>query len=467
MEEILGQYNNENFTLFNMLSNTNDGEQIKTQLHETIHLLITMQTRWGCFEYYMQHIVRLIDPSFQYIADFLHTNCLEVQEGVAELWEKLYVYKCSGKDTFLNDIHTEKFRNPNTYKYLKKMLPILKKNSLEVDQLACLIYRTAVYSMNICCVERIPVSSWQPEKLVVEFEQNKTPNIVFNEKLEELETALVAGEDAFSKFFDSLQTDWDTQELKESQVNVNKLTAYIQNICQSSTAIDSIEKYLATIKPKYAHLSELQQYIIPTTFTVYEDSFDPYNLHNPNSILLIFGNHDDCLYSLKNKLFIDIPYDTRLELVRGVHMDYIEKKRRGVCVSNSQLKKEIERSSCPLVISYKAYEHNNSLVKLLEYNRRRYYIYCDRPYITAKLTIENMCLEKHYALFEFETFHVICLEVGRYGILFIPVMNDADFLDDCKNNYFSGIIREKSSTIFKNKFDENELNLVINCLFQT
>lgn len=466
MEKILGQYNNGNFTLVNMLINTKDGEHIKTQLHETIHMLLTLQTRWGCFEYYMQHIVRLIDPSFQYIAEFMHTNCLEVQEGVAELWEKLYVYKHSDKDNFLRDIRTEQFRNPNTYKYLEKMLPVLQQNNLEVEQLAFLIFRTAVYSMNMCCIEKIPVSRWQPDILANEFEQSETPNSVFDEKLKKLEKVLGNGEDAILKYLGSIETDWDTQELEKSKWNVNKLTNLIQSICQSSNSIGAIEKYLATIKPRYANLSDLQQFIVPTTFTVYEDSMDTYNLHNLNSIYLIFGNYDDCLYSLKNKLFINLPYCTEPELIRGFHMDYVEKKRHGVLFSNSQLQKELKRSSCPFVISYKAYENNSFLVKLLEYNQRRYYIYCDRPYITAKLTIENMCLNKYYALFEFETFHVICLKVGKYGILFIPVINDADFLNDCKNNYFSGIVEEQCSNIFRNKFDENELNLVINCLFQ-
>ena len=88
------------------------------------------------------------------------------------------------------------FLGNDTSKFLEKRLPVLRQNNLEVEQLAFLIFRTAVYSMNMCCIEKIPVSRWQPDTLANEFEQSETPNSVFDEKLKELEKVFGNGEDA-------------------------------------------------------------------------------------------------------------------------------------------------------------------------------------------------------------------------------------------------------------------------------
>ena len=101
--------------------------------------------------------------------------------------------------------------------------------------------------------------------------------------------------------------------------------------------------------------------------------------------------------------------------------------------------------------------------KILEYNRCRYYVYCDRPYWSAKQTIEANCIYKKWQVVDFQKFDVICLRVGSFGILFIPVCNSNSFFLDL-DRYYRGK-KELAKDLFEHKRDMDEFELVINCLF--
>ena len=132
-------------------------------------------------------------------------------------------------------------------------------------------------------------------------------------------------------------------------------------------------------------------------------------------------------------------------------------------VSNEQLRKIMHKYCLTRVISYKAYENNPRLVKQLEYDQIRYYVYCDRPYWSAKRTIQENCKDKKWMVVEYGKFDVICLQVNKYGILFVPVCCAEGFYADL-DTYYSGE-RMPAKDMFENEVDLNRFNLVINCLF--
>lgn len=463
----LGEYDNDNFALINILIKSDEETNIKTKLHESIHMLLSLQTRWGCFEYYLNHIARLIDYSYNYIFEFIHMHSLDVQESVAELWEKLYVYMHSDKKTFLSDIKRDKYKNPVIYSYLEKFLPILEKNKkLKVEKLAFLIYRTAIYSMN-GNIEGIPLDNWNISFLKTKFDEDKTPNKVLKKKLIELEEALGNdNEDMITVFWNSLHTDWDSTDIEYSSKKIKQLTLYILEICKKSKNFVEIEMYLSTIRPKYVDLDKLDENIIPTSFTQYNYIKDRNSIQSRAAILFVFGNYSDFLYTLKSKLYKEISIHFSNKYIMLAYFDYANKTICGEHYTISKFDKVIKKSCYPIVISYKAFENNISLVKKLNYSRNNYYVYCDRPYATAKFTIEEMCKDKYYAFMEFNNFDVICVKLYVNGLLFVPVVAGENFLRDCDDKFYSGRVKEMSSTIFKDKSVEDELNLIINCLYQ-
>lgn len=459
--EILGKYDNDNYTLFNILANSTDESSTRTKLHESIHMLLTLQTRWGGFEYYFNHISKLIDNSFYYIPETIHTYCLNVQEGLSELWENLYIYKYSKDEAlFFKRIMSEKFKNPLTYEYLKKMIPIFQQTKYSVEELAFFIYRTALYAMNNQ-IENIPVSTWSKNAIKSYFIEKETPDNLFEKKLVELQDAL-KDNNALTNYLHSIETDWSTSDIDSRASLVNNLTSYILQICQSSTHFQEIKIYLSTIHPKYIDLEQIDEYTIPTTFTSYEWT----TIKLPPSICFVGGTFDDFLYTVKNKIHIKVPYYVKSGNIMILYFSHPTKNIFGDYISKSKFQKILKSTSYPIVVSYKAIENNPQLVRLLNYSKRKYYVYCDRPYATAKLTIENMCKDKHYKIFEFNNFDIICLKLYQNGLLFIPVSDDANFIRDCTNDFYSGVVKE-STTLLSCSLEEQELNLITNCIYQT
>lgn len=464
----LGKYDNENFSLLNILDS---GENINLQVkvHETIHMLLSLQTKWGCMEYYFNHIGRLIDNQYLFISNIIHKSCEVVQESLAEFWEKLHVYLTKGENEFIKSIKEDRWKAPDTYKHLKKILDVIKvKKDLGIENIAFCLYRIALHSMNIEITD-FSIEKWWNDNSDCKidfFGEHDIPNHVFGNMVQQFIDILQTGDlEHLQNYLDSIETEWSRADEESRQRQLNIILNYIKNICAGSNYYKEIENYLSTIKCKSVDINSLEDYIVPITFTQYSIK-TRLKEDTRATIIFITGDSNDVQQTLKFKVWRKDIQNYINFIGKNIVVDYmyyIDKERRTDLISISRLQKIINKYNFVRVISYKAYENNSKLVKLLEYGKRRYYIYCDRPYWSAKQTIETNCKDKRWHIVSFGNFDVICLEVSSLGILFIPVCNACNFYLDLEK-YYSG---EKifAKDMFHKKSDLNEFNLVINCLY--
>lgn len=462
---LLGSYDNENFSLLNILD-VNDNNNLQVKTHETIHMLLSLQTKWGCIEYYFNHIGLLIDSQYLFISHILHKSCEVVQESLAEFWEKLYVYLKNGENEFIQSIKDDRWKAPNTYKYLKKILDIIKvKKELSIENIAFCLYRIALHSMNIEITDFSKEKWWNGNSNcdIDIFGKHDIPNHIYENMIDKFINALQS-EDLYD-YLDSIENEWSIADEESRQKQLKVILNYIKDVCSESKYYKEIENYLSTIKCKTIDIESLDEYIIPNTFTQYKKGIG-FKGYTQAAIIFIFGDSKDAQETLKYKLWredIQNYFNLIGEKIMVEYMYYIDKEIRCDLISNSKLQKYLRRYNFVRVISYKAYENNSKLVRQLEYGKCRYYIYCDRPYWSAKQTIESNCSEKKWVIVNFENFAVICLAVSRFGILFVPVCSASNFYLDL-DKYYSGK-KMFMKDMFKKISDMDEFNLVINCLF--
>lgn len=464
MDNILGEYSNDNFVVVNIFSDLcNETKTIdKTVLHEIMHMLLSLQTRWGCFEYSFNHINRLLDSSYSEIEKYVHSCCKDAQECVAEAWERLYIYKTSGLAAMINDIRETKYKNPKAYNYLEKIMPLLLQNKINVETTAFLIYKTALYSLN-SPFETISSDIWFKKNIPADL----IPNNIFWKKLEELKNLFEKDPVHYDRYLSSLNSDWDYTNKDDISDNLKRLTEYILYICSKSTYYNEIENYLATITPKEINLNNFDDYVCPQNYSHY-NSGEIKNIRKMplnKYILFIFGDVRDLLYTVSSKAFHnDIPFDDiDNKIIFGIYFNYFDKTAFPYAYSYIHFKKELHCISYPIVLSYKTYENNKPLVKELNDSHRQYFVYCDRPYATAKLTIENICKDKLYTICDYKRFYLICIKLSSYGLFLLPVIDCNSFINDCYNSFYSGTVMQNS---FLDDNLQNQIDLIINCIFE-
>lgn len=253
-------------------------------------------------------------------------------------------------------------------------------------------------------------------------------------------------------------------ENREEQLKV--ILGYIKTACGESKYYSEIERYLSTIKCKAVDAENLDEYVVPKTFTQYEVLYG-FGGDTKASIIFIYGDGDDIREILKYKLLRKDIMKYFGYIGKNIAVNYIQydKKRRYIdLISCARLNKLMNQNHFVKVISYKAYENHQRLVSQLEYGRCRYYVYCDRPYWSAKQTIQDNCKDKRWCVVGFGKFDGICLEVGIFGILFIPVCSAAGFYLDLET-YFTGQTIAVVD-MFERNGERKEFDRVINCLFE-
>lgn len=472
MEQLLGIYDRENFTLLNVIECNKEDDE-KTSIHETIHFMLTLQTKWGIFEYAMNHIERLIEPEYTYISQLVHEKTLLIQECVAELWELLYIADKYGEEKLSEHLAVLKFKNPTSYSYIKVIQPILEKRfSYNVDHLAFVVYITALFSLD-GPLEDINAEIWSNDKDINDFlfknQDQYVPSIIFENKIKELNRFLI--DEKLEEYLKQFDTKWLSNDLNIRQMCLIELKTFLYKLTTHSKHKDEIQDYIKTINPKEIELSQIQETIIPVSFHHYDLEVSHSEmplLKDKLNALFICGNKSDLTYTFKSKFHeIDLtPWKSEKDYFVPIYLLEEKKIYIRVC-SECRLQKYIKKYWGSKIVSYKAYENNNKLKKIINYTNTRYFVYCDRPYLTAKITINEFCKRKSYIVIDFDKFKVLCFELDGKGILLVPIVNvnEANFYYDMQNGYFGKdcVINDR---LFSTAREKEELNVVINCMFE-
>lgn len=357
----LGEYANENFSLINIVE-VNSDNLTEVKIHEIIHMLLAQQTKWGIMEYLFNHIGRLIDDKYLYIAKKINSSCIFVQESLAEFWEKLYIYQKKGEQACIDKIEEQEWENPGTYDYLKKILEIIKnRGELSIDNIAYCLYRIALNSMSIDILDKSD-DFWHK----TDFSKEKIPDNFYKSKLLEFENAIKLGN--IDLFMQNIECEWCKADLDEREKYIKHMIQYIKEICHSSKYEEQINTYLSTITCKYIDQNRIEEYLIPHSYNNYSFDKNISIIENTSQIAFIFGDASDIRYTFKNSCINKNTLDKNVTYIQNkiclLYYDYETKKMSADIISYSQFKKKIRKNNKIIVVSYKALENNNRLMRL-------------------------------------------------------------------------------------------------------
>ncbi len=158
MNNISGEYVFENFTLINPLNRDIDDYYL-TIMHEYAHMLLSLQSNVGIMQYCLNRLPlqKLHSDTRKILSHFLCKHSIKVQEAIAvftECFVKLIDDGDDGKEALKQYIYKLKCTNGTYYKYLEKLLPILKimreeKSSENIKKAYSAVFQCAVYALSL------------------------------------------------------------------------------------------------------------------------------------------------------------------------------------------------------------------------------------------------------------------------------------------------------------------------------
>lgn len=511
-DSILGEYNFTNNTIINILKRDED-EINYTILHETIHLMLTTQTRWGMACYLIRRI-GVYDKSYSKILDYLCIHSRWVQESAAMFAECTLKFKNDGYDELVRYIEYIKVNNKKYYTYIVPMIKFinfLKPTSnikTNVEILCQLILALAMASLNSDITE-IKIETLQKNKMFKKFisdyknVKKYIPNRRFKILLNESYNIIMEDEEVdlynlIDKVIYSIEQKEDIKLKKEyfyKTLNVDeyyeyllKLKEYCKLIYSSSKRLNEINIFLESVNVKEIEDTELAQYSIPSSFS----SFDIVN-KSYNEILGFFNNKLGILFYLEDLQSLDV-FDTSLmyispeeinkikNKVNGknhvlIFLDYIEKKSIPMNISKNEVENIIDLSKVPVVVNYKRYDKLKDDILGIETNNKKIIIYCDRAYPNSVEVINNICSSKSKArIMDYSSMKVLIIKISDKTRFILPFVNIAysQVMTDIKSGRINIELADNPDGItttdpyiFVEEDVIEEYNLIINCLFET
>lgn len=240
-----------------------------TMLHEGLHYINTMSTRYGLY-IYMLRKVNSIDPSKSFILKKIKSLTLKSHEAVSTFSGILYLLSNDGKDIACTYIEDLRENNNEYYKYVERLIPLLNyvteyndKSHLSASELL-LIIRLLFYNASRVDVLSIDSSTYRKEAQLnkvlkkQDILNNYSPDIRFNRLIKELshylsealenqcclEHILNCFEEKYrnSSFFAEVEN-----EKNELEITLDKQRELIYCIYEDSPLIDFIRKALTSI----------------------------------------------------------------------------------------------------------------------------------------------------------------------------------------------------------------------------
>lgn len=508
----LGEYDFRNVTSINILEN-DEKNLNSTIIHETIHLLLTKQTKWGLFSYCIKRI-QLYDNSYKELMNNLCEYSIIVQEGAAVFAQCMFLLKTSGYDETIEYIKYLKRYNRQYYRYLEPLICYIKlldthnvNINLTEDNLITLIQSLAMLALNSDITD-VDIDLLKNEHLFQEYlsnEQKKMkylPNerfIHFIKKCFEIiekdrsinmkkliEEILNSGLDEKNKIEEVFFIN--DKKIEKYEEYLVKLKKYIENMYIQSDNKDQIQVFLESIKPIEIDIKDLPQYSIPTSFRIYDFAESDYVTvlklsKMRNGIIFFLGNiADDKLFgtdllfilrdvrkAMKDKFYI------RRNAV--LFYDYGEKCINLVLVSKKELENLIYEAEIPVIVNYKYCNNDKDGVHAIETKGKEILFYCDRAYPNSINLINKLISKKAKCrIVEYKNMFLLVIKLNstsNYLLYFLPVAYQQVLMDirtgklnvELADNVDG--ITDTDEYIFTSEEIINKYDIITNCLFST
>lgn len=506
-------YDFRNQTAINILDNNEDSIN-STILHESIHLLLTLQTRWGLFCYAARRI-SIYDKKFDHILDYLCLFSREVQEGTAVFCECINLIKKFDYEHALQYINELKKTNRTYYNYLKPLLIFIEllnpinadKYTFKSDELITFIFSLAKISLNsdLSKISTETIKSQEKfEEIYLNSQTSKEfiPNIRFNFLLNNCYDIIKSENpsnftDILIRLSEVLPNEknkineifcTNVKMLKENHANyLRDIKHYFNRLYKDSKNIEQIKIYLNSIQVREINFEQLPQYAIPTTFTSFKQVISDFNKMKKltatrKGIIFYLGKMLDLIKTESDLFFVskdDINNIHHSIMAKHaiLYFDYENKKTHSMLAYKGQVEELMKESNSPIIVNYKFYDSNNDTIKSLDIDDKDIFIYCDRSYPNTVKLLNSITNKKAKCrIIDYGIMQLLTAKLSNktYFILpFLPI-SYSQLISDIKNNIINLKLADnpdgKTLTdpyILPSEKNLHIYDLIINCLFYT
>lgn len=510
--DILGEYDFRNNTMVN-ISNHNEDDINLTILHETIHLMITQQTRWGLFCYCVRRI-QVYDNSYKHIMDYLCEQSRKVQEGAAVFAECIYLIQNFGYFKCSEYIKELQKNNKEYYNYVRPLMFFLEllnstdnyKTKVSANDLNSFILGVAKVAMNPQLLE-IPVEVLKSKKLfrkvisnnemACKFLPNKRFKILlktscdiileqgnFNidEIIEQISICHESERDNFKEVFYTNDTT-----VKRYEEFLSNTKEYFKKLYGSSGNREPIEIFLNSIKAKEIDIKDLPQYSIPFSFSKFESVKTEHNevltlAKNKKGVLFYLGNigdmkdFDSDLAYIPEKVMTSVKELLKEKSYISIYYDYESKKAHNSNSSKRDIENLICTSELTIVVNYKVFDKNKDDIKGLDTKQKPIFVYCDRSYPKSINLINELLTEKAKCrIIQYNSMYLLIIKISSKSQFILPVLpiSYEQVLNDIKHGVINIELADNpdgetmiDEYILTSYYSIEQYDLIINSLFQ-
>lgn len=509
---VLGEYDFRNITAINVLENDEDCLN-STIVHETIHLLLTKQTKWGLFSYCIRRI-EIYDNSYKELMNNLCDCSINVQEGAAVFAQCMFLIKTNGYEETMRYVKYLKRYNKQYYRYIEPLIcyiellePHNNKINLTEDNLISLVIALAklalnsdITDINIECLKNKELFKeyltneqkrlkYLPNERFIHFIKNCFEIIKANRSIDMkilIEKLLNSDLDEKARIEDIFYiNDKETEEYEKYLLKVKK---YLKEMYIESINNEQIQIFLDSVRTMKINITDLPQYSVPTSFRIYNYVESEYNSilnssKNKKGILFYLGNISDNNHFDTDMLFI--PEKIRKVIKEKYYIkrnavlffDYEKKCINPIFVSKSELDKLIHEANVPIIVNYKYFDSNKKKIYGIDTGRTEIFFYCDRSYPNSFELINKTVEKKAKArIVEYKNMFLLVIKINstcNYLLYFLPVAYQQVIMDIRTEKLNVELadnpdgITEIDDYIFTSEQIINTYDLITNCLFST
>ena len=494
-DQILGQYDFENFTLLSALMNKE--EWTNTAIHEYTHFILSNQSVFGNILYCLNKLVihpgNIDDINKRKAAmDFFLSSSIKVQEGMAVFIEATYFMLSDNNDyeMFINELRNG---NKKYYDYVKPLCFILKymKNENYNSKLmvAHALFQVALKSMNASIYD-FKGNFFSKKRLIKkmisgqDFSEEYMPNKKFQTMIKSCEK-VESCEELCEKLYLLAKVNQDTsvefyksriESIKEFVIDIFEGSPYIEFYKNSLKKINVIEEDLSAVFLQQLPTAFNEDYVQSNMKMIGYELLKQKCKTIDYSTLFLLGSLKSNISDLLAKMgVVDIQEVKGTEEILFFY-SLRDKEIFGCLLEKKELQEILEQDNNRSVVltSYKNYDYDNDSLPGCSAFKGNLYIYCDRTYSNTITYINRWAdREVYYRYIVYKSMIVLLVKISDDTLFMLPmtpiVADEAekDIWTNHKNMHPITEVgdEELDSHIIKNEKIRDEIDTIINCLF--
>jgi hypothetical protein len=473
-EILLGVYDNSNFAKVNIATKHSLGQSY-TGAHELMHFHLTHRTLFGVLEYFLDKMSKVHKP-IKEIRNTVFFSMQKTHESVSTFFEVCAVIHDKGYENLIPTLKDIRRNRSSYYKYIEPILFLLKDyKNIPIEEKAQYIQWLGLLalSVNITNIPKEVFCSPSKLKSYLEGEQNARkyrPDTRYKIMVKKLKSYLEEHK-VLPEFQDLLDLSELDAESPDDE-NTHTLIEYLKSLpIIPNEKIEGINRVFTSLQI-LENTKEIDHRIHPTmlqelkaekiTFTELKDLY----LHEVGALAF-------SIVVVNDKITTEYNY--------GIVFFHLLNKTAYITIASNLESQDIINISAmtPLLLFTPFYNESSTsgILGIISTESRRVYIYNDVPFASNANKLKSLIGEDPKARFiNFEIMWVIVirLDINKNHFVLQPIANEniKNTILAAKNNKLPFSLADLADGsefdpwVFRDNTDIEDLNIIVNSLFQ-